>query len=127
MRWSSSAVFRKIEGEDPRYFSCAFFDGRGVWFPRCAGGRCRLIGRRAVQWKAASVVAAATMLALAGVAFIHFGEKAPASPELMRLEVLPPDKTMLQKFAVSPDGRKISSMRSEPTAAESVWLIVRLG
>ena len=78
--------------------------------------------RRAVQWKAASVVAAATMLALAGVAFIHFREKAPASPELMRLEVLPPDKTMLQKFAVSPDGRKIAFYAVGADGAGSVWV-----
>ena len=78
--------------------------------------------RRAVQWKAASVVAAATMVALAGVAFIHFREKAPASPDLMRLEVLPPDKTMLQKFAVSPDGRKIAFYAVGADGAGSVWV-----
>ena len=78
--------------------------------------------RRAVQWKAASVVAAATMLALAGVAFIHFREKAPASPELMRLEVLPPDKTMFQKFAVSPDGRKIAFYAVGADGGGSVWV-----
>ena len=78
--------------------------------------------RRAVQWKAASVVAVATMLALAGVAFIHFREKAPASPELMRLEVLPPDKTMFQKFAVSPDGRKIAFYAVGADGAGSVWV-----
>jgi Tol biopolymer transport system component len=78
--------------------------------------------RREVQWRAASVVAAATMLALAGVAIIHFREKAPASPDLMRLEVLPPDKTMLQKFAVSPDGRKIAFYAVGPDGAGSVWV-----
>ena len=78
--------------------------------------------RRVVQWKAAFVVVAATMVALAGVAFIHFREKAPASPELMRLEVLPPDKTMLQKFAVSPDGRKIAFYAVGADGAGSVWV-----
>ena len=78
--------------------------------------------RRAVQWKAASVVTAATMLALAGVAFIHFREKAPASPELMRLELLPPDKTMLQKFAVSPDGRRIAFYAVGADGVGSVWV-----
>ncbi len=78
--------------------------------------------RREVLWRAASVVAAATMLALAGVAIIHFREKAPASPDLMRLEVLPPDKTMLQKFAVSPDGRKIAFYAVGPDGAGSVWV-----
>jgi eukaryotic-like serine/threonine-protein kinase len=78
--------------------------------------------RRGGQRKAASVVAAATMLALAGVAFIHFREKAPASPVLMRLEVLPPDKTMLQKFAVSPDGRKIAFYAVGADGAGGVWV-----
>ena len=62
------------------------------------------------------------MLALAGVAFNHFREKAPASPELMRLEVLTPDKTMLQKFAVSPDGRKIAFYAAGADGAGSVWV-----
>jgi hypothetical protein len=55
-----------------------------------------------------SLVAVLTTLALAGVSFVQFREKPAVSPELMRLEVLTPDKTTLQKFAVSPDGRKIA-------------------
>ena len=78
--------------------------------------------RRAGQWKALAVVAAATMLALAGVAFVHFREKAPASPGLMRLEVLTPEKTMLQKFAVSPDGRKLAFYAVGAGGAGSVWV-----
>ena len=87
-----------------------------------------ILRRRGGQSKAASVVAVATMLALAGVAFVHFREKPPASPELMRLEVLPPDKTMLQKFAVSPDGRKIAFYAVGADGAGGVWVrFVRLG
>ncbi len=73
----------------------------------------------AVAWKAATVVAA---LALAGVSVIHFREKQPASPELMRLDLLPPDKAILQKFAVSPDGRKIAFYAIGADGAGSVWV-----
>jgi Tol biopolymer transport system component len=73
----------------------------------------------AVRWKAASAVA---MLALAGVSFIHFLEKPQAAPELMRFEILTPDKSTLQKFAVSPDGRKIAFYAVGADGAGGVWV-----
>jgi eukaryotic-like serine/threonine-protein kinase len=73
----------------------------------------------AVRWKAASAVA---MLALAGVSFIHFLEKPQAAPELMRFEILTPDNSTLQKFAVSPDGRKIAFYAVGADGAGGVWV-----
>ena len=106
----------------PDISAARFLMGEASGFLTVPAAVVAISPRRAVQWKAASVVAAATMVALAGVAFIHFREKAPASPELMRLEVLPPDKTMLQKFAVSPDGRKIAFYAVGADGAGSVWV-----
>jgi hypothetical protein len=72
-----------------------------------------------VTWKAASVVAA---LAFAGVSVMHFREKPPAARELTRLELLLPDKTTLQKFAISPDGRKIAFYAISAGGAGGVWV-----
>jgi serine/threonine protein kinase len=78
--------------------------------------------RSAVRWKAASVVAGLTTLALAGISFVHFREKPPGAPELMRFEMVTPDKTTLHKFAVSPDGRKIAFYAIGSDGAGSVWI-----
>ena len=79
-------------------------------------------GRNARGWKAASVAAAVATLAFAAVSFIHFREKPPAPPELMRFEIPAPDKTRLQKFAVSPDGRKIAFYAVGSEGGGSVWV-----
>jgi serine/threonine protein kinase len=79
-------------------------------------------GRTAVGWKAASVVAVVATLGLAGVSFVHFREKPPATPDLMRFEIVTPDKTTLQKFAVSPDGRQIAFYAVGSDGAGSVWV-----
>jgi len=78
--------------------------------------------RRAAGWKAATVVAGLAALALAGISFVHFREKPSAAPELMRFEIPVPDKTRLQKFAVSPDGRKIAFYAVGSDGAGSVWV-----
>jgi Tol biopolymer transport system component len=75
-----------------------------------------------VTWKAATIVAALTTLALAGVSIRHFREKPTAAPELMRFELLLPDKTTLQKFAVSPDGRKIAFYAIGADGTGGVWV-----
>ena len=79
-------------------------------------------GRTAVGWKAVSVAALVATLALAGVSFIHFREKPPASPDLMRFDLMTPDKATLQKFAVSPDGRKIAFYVVGADGVGSVWV-----
>jgi len=73
----------------------------------------------AVAWKIATVVAA---LALADVSVTHFREKPPVSPELMRLDLQLPDDTTLQKFAISPDGRKIAFYAVGADGAGGVWV-----
>jgi len=78
-------------------------------------------GRSAVGWKAASVAAVAT-LALAVVSVVHFREKPPPMPELMRFEIVTPDKTTVQKFAVSPDGRTIAFYALGSDGIGSVWV-----
>jgi Tol biopolymer transport system component len=79
-------------------------------------------GGSAVGWKAVSVAAAVSTLALAGVSFIHFREKPPPALATLRFEMVPPDKTTLQKFAVSPDGRKIAFYAVGSDGAGSVWV-----
>jgi Tol biopolymer transport system component len=67
-------------------------------------------------------VAGLTTLALAGISFVHFREKPPAAPELMRFEIVPPDKATVQKFAVSPDGRRIAFYAVGLDGTGSVWV-----
>ena len=80
------------------------------------------IRRTALRWNTASIVAAAATLALAGVSSIHFSETPPASPELMRFEILAPDRITLQKFAISPDGRKIAFYAIGDDGVGGVWV-----
>ena len=49
------------------------------------------------------------VLALATLAFVHFREKPPASPALMRFQIPLPEKASVSTFvSVSPDGRKLA-------------------
>lgn len=71
-----------------------------------------------VAWAVASL----TTLALGAVSFIHFREKLPAPPDLRRFEIPTPDKTTIQKFAVSPDGRTIAFYAIGADGRGSLWV-----
>jgi len=81
-----------------------------------------MAGRSAAGAKALSVAAVVATLALAVVSFVHFREKPPPMPELMRFEIVTPDKTTVQKFAVSPDGRRLAFYAAGSDGTGSVWV-----
>jgi Tol biopolymer transport system component len=66
-------------------------------------------------------VAAALLLALAGVAFRHFREQPPAAP-LVRFQVSAPDGSQLsQLVSVSPVGRRLA-FRAHDEAGWRIWI-----
>jgi serine/threonine protein kinase len=69
-----------------------------------------------------SMVAVAATAALAVVSFIHFREKPPAPPELTKFEIFAPEKTTMQKFQVSPDGRKIAFFGDGADGRGGLWV-----
>jgi eukaryotic-like serine/threonine-protein kinase len=57
----------------------------------------------------ASTVAVVTTLSLAALAFIHFREKPPAAPEVVRFTIPLPEKGGFgQYLSLSPDGRRVA-------------------
>jgi Tol biopolymer transport system component len=72
--------------------------------------------------RAAFVVAALAALAFAGLALVHFREKPPAAPEAMRFQINMPEKTTVQKFAVSPDGRALAFYAIGADGVGAVWV-----
>jgi len=65
---------------------------------------------------------AAAFAIVAGVAFWAPWRKPPAPPDLVKFEITAPDKTTMQKFAVSPDGRKIAFYASEAGGLGGLWV-----
>ncbi len=76
----------------------------------------------ATNWKAWSVAAAA--LVIAGfLAFLHFREKPAAALERVRFEIPQPTNMFFTNIvALSPDGRKIAFVASQPGAGRQIWI-----
>jgi serine/threonine protein kinase len=74
-----------------------------------------------IGWVAWSLAVLAILCAL-GWSFIHFREKPSAPPELVKFEITAPEKTTMQKFAVSPDGRKVAFYASDEKGAGGLWV-----
>ncbi len=67
--------------------------------------------------------AAAAIFALAtGVALWAPWRMPPPTPELVKFEIFPPERTTMQKFAVSPDGRKVAFYASEENGGGGLWV-----
>ncbi len=60
-------------------------------------------------WLAAAVAA----VGFAVLAFIHFREAAPPAPEGVRFQLAPPEKSTVDYFRLSPDGRSLAFVSGE--------------
>jgi Tol biopolymer transport system component/predicted Ser/Thr protein kinase len=67
-------------------------------------------------------LAAMLLVALAALAFVHFREKPPAK-EMVRFDIsAPPNVTLGDSFAVSPDGRKIAFVATGADRKPMLWV-----
>jgi serine/threonine protein kinase len=66
-------------------------------------------------------VAGVLLLSTGALGFVHFREKPPVAAA-MRFEILPPPKTTLNSFALSPDGRKMIINARGPDGRSSLWI-----
>jgi len=66
-------------------------------------------------------VAALLLLTTAALSFIHFRETPPAAAA-MRFDILPPPKTTLNTFTISPDGRKLVFNVRSADGRNALWL-----
>jgi serine/threonine protein kinase/Tol biopolymer transport system component len=69
-------------------------------------------------WPAAAAV---LLLSTGALAFVHFREKPPVAVPV-RFEILPPPKTTLNTFSISPDGRKLVFDARGADGRNSLWL-----
>jgi eukaryotic-like serine/threonine-protein kinase len=76
--------------------------------------------QRQTQWLWPGV-AALLLLSTGVLGFVHFQEKPPAAAP-MRFEILPPPKTTLNTFALSPDGRKMIINARGADGRSSLWI-----
>jgi Tol biopolymer transport system component len=67
-------------------------------------------------------VAAAVFAVFAVVVLWAPWRKTPAPADLVKFEIFAPEKTTMQKFAVSPDGRKIAFYASEAGGRGGLWV-----
>jgi eukaryotic-like serine/threonine-protein kinase len=75
---------------------------------------------RKAQWLWPGV-AAVLLLTTGALAFVHFREKPPALVP-MRFEIVPPPKTTINTFVVSPDGRKLIIDARGADGRSSLWI-----
>ena len=61
--------------------------------------------------------AAVATLAFGTLAFFHFREAAPATPTGVRFQITPPEKSTIDHFKLSPDGRTLAFV-----SADRVWI-----
>jgi serine/threonine protein kinase len=63
------------------------------------------------------------LIALASVSFIHFKEKPPPAPEVMRFQIPPPEKAAFGDYLVlSPDGRRVAFTAVGPDGRTQLWV-----
>ena len=74
--------------------------------------------QRPLAWVAATAV---PLLALGGLAFVHFRETRPAQPPSLRFELAPPEKAVLAMFKLSPDGRYLALVATD-AGRNQLWL-----
>jgi serine/threonine protein kinase len=75
---------------------------------------------RKAQWLWPGV-AAVLLLSTGALAFVHFREKPPVVAP-MRFEILPPPKTTINTFVLSPDGRKLIIDARGADGRSSLWI-----
>jgi eukaryotic-like serine/threonine-protein kinase len=75
---------------------------------------------REAQW-VWPAVAAVLLLSTGALAFVHFREKPPVAAP-MRFEILPPPKTTINTFVLSPDGRKLVFDARGADGRSSLWI-----
>jgi Tol biopolymer transport system component/predicted Ser/Thr protein kinase len=74
-----------------------------------------------ISWGAWAVAGLALLFATA-LAFVHFREKPPAVPELVRFEIAQPaNGGVVPGLALSPDGRKLAFVVTGPASGQ-IWL-----
>src|SRR6266852_2091645 len=94
-----------------RWQSAADLAGELQWIAEAgsqAGVPAPLVSRRKVRDRLAWSVAALLAVALAPVAFLHLREKPPAPPAPVRFQIPPPEKSGIEYFKLSPDGRLLA-------------------
>ncbi len=85
-----------------------------------ASGAAALPPPRKTQWLWPAV-AAVLLLSTGALALVHFREKPPVAAP-MRFEILPPAKTTINTFALSPDGRKLILDARGADGRSSLWI-----
>jgi eukaryotic-like serine/threonine-protein kinase len=72
------------------------------------------------EWVAWAVAAIAVVAALAALSFLHFRE-APTQPQSIRLQMAPPERSVVSMFELSPDGRYVAFVALEG-GRNRLWL-----
>jgi eukaryotic-like serine/threonine-protein kinase len=85
-----------------------------------AGGEPEPPPPRKTQWLWPAAVAV-LLLSTGALGFVHFREKPPVAAP-MRFEILPPPKTTISTFVLSPDGRKLVFDARGADGRSSLWI-----
>jgi len=68
-------------------------------------------------------VAALLFISLVPIAFLHFREKSPTTPQSMLFQIIPPEKSpTTAHVSISPDGRQVLYSGSGTDGREHLWL-----
>ena len=106
------AIRRALAKEvERRWQSAADLAGELQWIAEAgsqAGVPAPLVSHRKVRERLAWSVAAVLAVCLAPVAFLYLREKPPAPPAPVRFQIPPPEKSGIEYFKLSPDGRLLA-------------------
>ena len=115
------AIRRALAKEvERRWQSAADLAGELQWIAEAgsqAGVPAPLVSHRKVRERLAWSVAAVLAVCLAPVAFLYLREKPPAPPAPVRFQIPPPEKSGIEYFKLSPDGRLLAF-----TADRRLWI-----
>jgi len=106
------AIRRSLAKEvDKRWQSAADLAGELQWIAEGgsqSGAPAPLVSHRKLRERLAWSVAALLAVCLAPVAFLHFREKPQAPGAPVRFQIPPPEKSGIDYFKLSPDGRLLA-------------------